>query len=61
MNSKSDILVSVPKAQRFATSTKTVDFPALDWGINAGETRALPDDANSQEIILSAPFITLTK
>lgn len=52
---------TVTKAPRFVTSTKTVDLPSLNWGINAGETRELPADEAAQKIILSASFITLTK
>lgn len=41
------------------TSTKTVDFPSLNWGIHAGETRELPVDEAAQQIILEKDFITL--
>jgi hypothetical protein len=47
--------------QRFVTSGKTIDFPALDWGIHAGETRELPEDEAAQKTILSTTFITLVK
>lgn len=40
------------------TSTETVHFPKLSWGINAGETRELPADKDAQERILAEPGIT---
>jgi hypothetical protein len=42
-----------------ATSTDTISFPALNWGINAGEVRDLPSDKDAQAIILSHPSISL--
>lgn len=49
-----------PKA-KLVTSSKTIDFPSLDWGITAGQTRELPADLSAQDIILSSPFISITK
>jgi hypothetical protein len=46
---------------RLVTSTKTIDFPALGWGIHAGETRELPEDQVAQTTILSNVFINLTQ
>jgi len=40
------------------TSSKTVDFPSLGWGINAGEEKELPEDEDAQEAILERDFIT---
>lgn len=34
------------------TSTKSVHFGKLDWGINAGEERELPEDQAAQKEIL---------
>ncbi len=39
-------------------SSETIHFPSLNWGITAGETRELPEDKESQEVILSHPSIT---
>lgn len=41
------------------TSSKSISFPTLGWGISAGETRDLPEDKAAQERILSEPDITL--
>jgi hypothetical protein len=35
------------------TANKSVHFPALNWGINAGAERDLPDDKTAQEVILA--------
>jgi len=43
------------------TSSKTVVFPTLKWGINAGETKELPTDKEAQKEILSRPYITEAK
>jgi len=40
------------------TSSKTIDFPSLGWGINAGEVADLPDDKEAQELILQNAHIT---
>jgi hypothetical protein len=40
------------------TSTKSISFPKLGWGITAGEERELPEDKEAQERILSEPDIT---
>ncbi len=39
------------------TSNADIDFPELQWGIHAGETRELPVDEAAQEIILSNDHI----
>lgn len=43
------------------TSTKSISFPKLNWGINAGSARELPDDKDAQSIILAHPAITEVK
>jgi hypothetical protein len=43
------------------TSTKSVDFPSLNWGITAGDTRELPDDKDAQAVILAHPAISKSK
>lgn len=43
------------------TSTQTVDFPSLGWGIHQGEERDLPDDADARATILSNPYISIIK
>lgn len=40
------------------TSTKSISFPKLGWGISAGETRELPNDKSVQARILAEPEIT---
>lgn len=40
------------------TSTKTISFPSLGWGINAGEVRDLPKDEKARETILASKYIT---
>ncbi|MDR6305900.1 hypothetical protein GGQ85_003626 [Nitrobacter vulgaris] len=35
------------------TATKSVSFPTLNWGINAGDTRELPAGKDAQLLILS--------
>lgn len=40
------------------TSTDTIHFSSLNWGITAGETKELPEDKDSQAIILAHPSIT---
>lgn len=39
------------------TSTKSIHFPSLGWGINAGETRELPEGKEVQAEILAHPAI----
>jgi hypothetical protein len=34
-------------------ATKSVHFPTLNWGINAGQERDLPEDKASQDFILA--------
>ena len=61
---KEEVKIEKPvesKKPTLVTSTKTVDFPDLNWGINKGETRELPVEKSSQEIILSKDYITLIK
>ena len=48
-------------AKIIVTSTMTIDFPKLKWGINAGKNRALPVDAGAQAIILANKCITVVK
>lgn len=43
------------------TSRESVDFPKLDWGITAGETRELPEDKDAQAVILAHPDIREVK
>jgi hypothetical protein len=43
------------------TSTKSVSFPSLDWGITAGDTRELPEDKDAQKVILAHPAISKSK
>ena len=43
------------------TSTKSVSFPSLDWGITAGEARDLPADKDAQKAILAHPSIKPVK
>lgn len=38
-------------------SNRSVSFPSLGWGINAGEVKELPQDKEAQEAILARPFI----
>jgi hypothetical protein len=45
----------------FVTSRKSVDFPKLNWGITAGETRELPEDKKAQAVILAHPAISKSK
>ena len=40
------------------TSTKSIRFPKLDWGISAGETKELPEEKEAQERILQEVEIT---
>lgn len=40
------------------TSNVSVDFPKLGWGINAGDVRELPKDADAAAYILATPGIT---
>lgn len=41
------------------TSTKSISFPKLNWGITAGEVRELPEDKDAQERIMQEPEITI--
>jgi hypothetical protein len=43
------------------TATFSVDFPELNWGINAGEVRELPEDKDAQALILAHPDIKEVK
>jgi hypothetical protein len=40
------------------TSTKSISFPKLGWGISAGEVRELPEDKEAQARILAEPEIS---
>lgn len=55
---KAEAPKEAPAKSLLVTSSKTVDFPSFDWGINAGETRELPTDKNAQVEILSKSYIT---
>jgi hypothetical protein len=44
-----------------ATSTKSISFPKLNWGINAGEVKELPEDKEAQARILAEPEISEVK
>lgn len=39
-------------------STKTIHFSKLNWGINAGEERELPEGKEAQEAILAHSAIS---
>jgi len=41
------------------TSTKSIAFPKLNWGITAGEERELPTEKEAQERILQEVEITI--
>lgn len=56
---KSKIPPPVAEKPKMVTSTMTVDFPSLGWGIHAGEIRELPVDGVAQKTILEKDFITL--
>ncbi len=43
------------------TSKVSVDFPKFQWGINAGQERELPEDAEAQKQILAHPDIVEVK
>lgn len=43
------------------TSRVSVDFPKFQWGINAGEERELPEDAEAQTQIQAHPDIVEVK
>ena len=43
------------------TSTKNISFPKLNWGINKGEVRELPEEKDVAEIILANPVISEVK
>lgn len=53
--------VTQTPSKEMVTSTKDVDFPTLNWGISAGETRELPQDAEARTAILAVQFITKKK
>lgn len=40
------------------TSTKSIRFPKLNWGISAGEIKELPEEKEAQERILQEFEIT---
>lgn len=41
------------------TSTKSISFPKLGWGITAGTVRELPENKEAQERIMQEPEITV--
>jgi hypothetical protein len=43
------------------TAKFSVDFPELNWGINAGEMRELPEDKEAASVILAHPDIVEVK
>lgn len=45
--------------KKIVTADRSVDFPSLDWGINAGEQRELPVEEEAQKIILANHHIKL--
>lgn len=47
------------KKSIIVTSTHTVDFPSLNWGIHAGEFKELPANAAVQKFILSKDYISV--
>jgi len=40
------------------TSTKSISFPKLNWGITAGEVRELPEEKQAQDRILQESEIS---
>ncbi len=52
----------VPESKKkiLVTSSKTIDFPSLDWSIRADETRELPEGKKGEEI-LKNHFINIKK
>lgn len=44
---------------KIVTSTKSISFPKLNWGINEGAERELPEDKEAQERILSEDCISV--
>ena len=40
------------------TSTKSISFPGLNWGITAGDVRELPDDKEAVARIMQEPEIS---
>lgn len=41
------------------TSTKSISFPKLNWGITEGAIKELPEDKEAQERILSEDGISI--
>lgn len=41
------------------TSTKSISFPTLGWGISEGEEKELPEEKEAQERILQEVEITI--
>jgi hypothetical protein len=39
-------------------ATKSIHFPKLGWGINAGTERELPEDKAAQDAIIAHPAIS---
>lgn len=42
-------------------SSKSISFPKLKWGINAGDVRELPEGKEAQKRILAEPEISEIK
>lgn len=43
------------------TTTKSISFPTLGWGLNAGEERDLPEDPEAAVRIMQEPEIVEVK
>jgi hypothetical protein len=43
------------------TSSTSISFPKLGWGISAGETKELPKDKAAQERILAEDGVSVVK
>ena len=52
---------TVAEKSKTVTSSKTLDFPSLGWGIHAGEIRDLPADKDAADLILKNHYITVIK
>lgn len=64
MDTKEENTGDVAPAEKTAvlvTSTMTLDFPTLGWGIHAGESRELPEDPEAQSVILARDCISKVK
>jgi hypothetical protein len=43
------------------TSSKSITFPKIGWGISAGETKELPRDKAAQDRILAEDGISVVR